>query len=747
MVLTLADLLYTQGFGTRRLCAGLVQQGLVQIGGQTVTDPHHATEAVEGTPFVVQGQPWEYHAKAYIVLHKPTGTECSQKPSAWPSIYTLLPAPLRQRPQKGALQGVQAIGRLDQDTTGLLILTDDGPLIHRMASPKHHVPKVYQITCKHPVDTRQTAQLLAGVVLAGAVQDFMVLFVSTRRDGRSLGELIKSEMGPVAGVIALVATFMIMVIILAVLAMIVVKALTHSPWGTYTVAFTIPLAIFMGIYTRYLRPGRIGEVSIIGLVCLIFAIVSGGWVAESQTWAPYFDFDGVQLTWMLVGYGFVASVLPVWLLLAPRDYLSTFLKIGTIIGLAIGILVTQPTLQMPALTQFVDGTGPVWAGDLFPFLFITIACGAVSGFHALISSGTTPKMLANENQACFIGYGGMLMESFVAIMALVSACVIDPGVYFAMNSPMAVLAPAGTADVVVSAAAVVSSWGFQITPETLTRIASEVGEQSIISRAGGAPTLAVGMAYILHGALGGLMNVAFWYHFAILFEALFILTAVDAGTRAARFMLQDLMGVISPSLKRTDSLPANLLATALCVLAWGYFLHQGVVDPLGGINTLWPLFGIANQMLAGMALMLCAVVLFKMKRQAYAWVALLPTSWLLICTLSAGWEKTFSDNPKLGFLAIANKFQAMIDSGTIPAQYTEFQLAQLVFNNRLDAGLTIFFMGVVVVLAGFSLKTALKALRNPQPTANETPYQPMPAQQGATRPQSDDDGDLAPSLK
>ncbi|MGY3929861.1 carbon starvation protein A [Aeromonas encheleia] len=587
--------------------------------------------------------------------------------------------------------------------------------------------------------------LLAGVVLAGAVQDFMVLFVSTRRDGRSLGELIKSEMGPVAGVIALVATFMIMVIILAVLAMIVVKALTHSPWGTYTVAFTIPLALFMGIYTRYLRPGRIGEVSLIGLVCLIFAIVSGGWVAESATWAPYFDFDGVQLTWMLVGYGFVASVLPVWLLLAPRDYLSTFLKIGTIIGLAIGILIMRPTLQMPALTQFIDGTGPVWAGSMFPFLFITIACGAVSGFHALIASGTTPKMLANENQACFIGYGGMLMESFVAIMALVSACVIDPGVYFAMNSPLAVLAPAGTADVVASAAAVVSGWGFQITPDTLTRIASEVGEQSIIARAGGAPTLAVGMAYILHGALGGLMNVAFWYHFAILFEALFILTAVDAGTRAARFMLQDLMGVISPSLKRTDSLPANLLATALCVLAWGYFLHQGVVDPLGGINTLWPLFGIANQMLAGMALMLCAVVLFKMKRQAYAWVALLPTSWLLICTLAAGWEKTFSDNPKLGFLAIANKFQAMIDSGTIPAQYTESQLAQLVFNNRLDAGLTIFFMVVVVVLAGFSLKTALQSLQSDQPTARETPYQPMPKHQGAARPQPDDDADLAPA--
>nr|CAA37086.1 unnamed protein product [Escherichia coli K-12] len=426
--------------------------------------------------------------------------------------------------------------------------------------------------------------LLAGVVLAGGVQDFMVLFVSTRRDGRSLGELVKEEMGPTAGVIALVACFMIMVIILAVLAMIVVKALTHSPWGTYTVAFTIPLALFMGIYLRYLRPGRIGEVSVIGLVFLIFAIISGGWVAESPTWAPYFDFTGVQLTWMLVGYGFVAAVLPVWLLLAPRDYLSTFLKIGTIVGLAVGILIMRPTLTMPALTKFVDGTGPVWTGNLFPFLFITIACGAVSGFHALISSGTTPKMLANEGQACFIGYGGMLMESFVAIMALVSACIIDPGVYFAMNSPMAVLAPAGTADVVASAAQVVSSWGFSITPDTLNQIASEVGEQSIISRAGGAPTLAVGMAYILHGALGGMMDVAFWYHFAILFEALFILTAVDAGTRAARFMLQDLLGVVSPGLKRTDSLPANLLATALCVLAWGYFLHQGVVDPLGALT-------------------------------------------------------------------------------------------------------------------------------------------------------------------
>ena len=566
--------------------------------------------------------------------------------------------------------------------------------------------------------------ILAGVVLAGAVQDFMVLFVSTRRDGRSLGELVKEEMGNVAGVIALVSCFMIMVIILEVLAMIVVKALPHSPWGTYTVAFTIPLAIFMGIYTRYLRPGRIGEVSIIGLVLLIFAIISGGWVAESE-FASWFDFTGVQLTWILVGYGFVAAVLPVWLLLAPRDYLSTFLKIGTIVGLAIGILIMRPTLTMPSITKFVDGTGPVWAGDLFPFLFITIACGAVSGFHALISSGTTPKMLANENQACLIGYGSMLMESFVAIMALVAACIIDPGVYFAMNSPMAILAPAGTADVVASAAQVVSGWGFSVTPDVLHRIAEEVGEQSIISRAGGAPTLAVGMAYILHGALGGLMDVSFWYHFAILFEALFILTAVDAGTRAARFMLQDLLGTISPSLKRTESLPANLLATALCVLAWGYFLHQGVVDPLGGINTLWPLFGIANQMLAAMALLLCAVVLFKMKRQRYAWVALLPTAWLLVCTLTAGWQKVFSADARVGFLAVANKFQAMIDSGNIPAQYTQSQLSQLVFNNRLDAGLTLYFMVVVVVLALFSLKCARQALKSESPTARETPYQPM----------------------
>ena len=571
-----------------------------------------------------------------------------------------------------------------------------------------------------------TLWLLAGVVLAGAVQDFMVLFISSRRNGASLGEMIKQEMGPVPGSIALFGCFLIMIIILAVLALIVVKALAESPWGVFTVCSTVPIALFMGIYMRFLRPGRVGEVSVIGIVLLVASIWFGGVIAHDPYWGPALTFKDTTITFTLIGYAFISALLPVWLILAPRDYLATFLKIGVIVGLALGIVILNPDLKMPAVTQYIDGTGPLWKGALFPFLFITIACGAVSGFHALISSGTTPKMLANEGQACFIGYGGMLMESFVAIMALVAACIIDPGVYFAMNSPMAVLAPAGTTDVVASAAQVVSGWGFSITPDTLHQIASEVGEQSIISRAGGAPTLAVGMAYILHGSLGGLMDVSFWYHFAILFEALFILTAVDAGTRAARFMLQDLLGVISPGLKKTSSLPANLLATALCVLAWGYFLHQGVVDPLGGINTLWPLFGIANQMLAGMALMLCAVVLFKMKRQRYAWVALLPTSWLLICTLTAGWQKSFSPDTKVGFLAIANKFQAMIDSGNIPPQYTESQLAQLVFNNRLDAGLTIFFMIVVVVLALFSIKTALAALKEDKPTAKETPYEPMP---------------------
>ena len=567
--------------------------------------------------------------------------------------------------------------------------------------------------------------ILAGVVFAGAVQDFIVLFISMRRDGRSLGDLIKSELGPVPGNIALLGTFMIMVIILAVLALIVVKALAHSPWGSFTVMATIPIALFMGVYSRYVRVGRIGEVSVIGFVLLMLAIMGGQYVQENPALAPMFTFTGTELVWMLIGYGFVASVLPVWLLLAPRDYLSTFLKIGTIVGLALGILIVAPTLQMPAVTKFIDGTGPVWAGNLFPFLFITIACGAVSGFHALISSGTTPKMIENETHARFIGYGAMLMESFVAIMALVAASTIDPGVYFAMNSPAALLGTTPEA-----AAQVISGWGFHITPDMLVQTAKDVGETTIISRAGGAPTLAVGMAHILSNVIGGKAMMAFWYHFAILFEALFILTAVDAGTRAGRYMLQDLLGAFHPSLKDSNNTMAGLIATALCVAAWGYFLYQGVVDPLGGINTLWPLFGIANQMLAGIALILATCVLFKMKRAHFAWVTMVPTAWLLLCTLTAGYQKIFDANPKVGFLAHAGKYSAAIaDDKVLAPAKSMTQMHQIVFNDYLDASLAGFFMVVVLSVLAFGIRTALAAQANAKPTANESPMVPMPAVQ------------------
>ena len=557
--------------------------------------------------------------------------------------------------------------------------------------------------------------LLVGVVLAGAVQDFMVLFISVRRNGRSLGDMVKEEMGVVPGLIAMFGTFMIITILLAVLALIVVKALAESPWGTFTVAATIPIAVFMGVYSRYLRPGRIAEISLIGFVLLMLAIIYGGQVAADPTLAPMFTFDGKQLTLMLLAYGVVASVLPVWLLLAPRDYLSTFLKIGTIVGLAIGILVVAPDFKMPAMTPFVDGTGPVWSGSLFPFLFITIACGAVSGFHALISSGTTPKLLENEMHAPMIGYGGMLMESFVAVMALVAASIIDPGVYFAMNSPAALI---GTTP--ETAAAAISQWGFVITPEMLQETARNVGESTIISRTGGAPTLAVGMAQIFASALGGPGMMAFWYHFAILFEALFILTAVDAGTRVGRFMLQDLMGTFVPTLKNTQSIAGNLLASVLCVSAWGYFLYQGVSDPLGGINTLWPLFGISNQMLAAIALTLCTVVLFKMKRQRYAWVTLIPTTWLLICTITAGMEKIFHSNPKIGFLANAQKFQAALSQDQLLAPAKSMaQMHQIVFNNYLNAGLAALFMLVLLSVVFYGIRECMRALRSQQPTTQE----------------------------
>ncbi|MGF6398477.1 carbon starvation CstA family protein [Pseudomonas frederiksbergensis] len=567
-----------------------------------------------------------------------------------------------------------------------------------------------------------TLWLIAGVVLAGAVQDFMVLFMSTRRNGRSLGDMVREEMGRIPGTIALFGCFLIMIIILAVLALIVVKALAESPWGIFTVMATIPIAMFMGIYMRYIRPGRIGEISVIGVALLLGSIWLGGQIAADPVWAKAFSFTGVQITWMLIGYGFVAAVLPVWLILAPRDYLSTFLKIGTIVALAIGILITMPELKMPALTQFIDGTGPVWKGGLFPFLFITIACGAVSGFHALISSGTTPKLLDNEVNARYIGYGGMLMESFVAIMAMVAASVIEPGVYFAMNSPAAVVG----GDVVAVAQAV-SGWGFAITPEALQAVAKDIGETTILARAGGAPTLAVGIAQILHSVLPGENTMAFWYHFAILFEALFILTAVDAGTRAGRFMLQDLLGSFVPALKRTESWTANLIATAGCVAMWGYLLYQGVIDPLGGINTLWPLFGISNQMLAGIALMLATVVLIKMKRQRYVWVTMLPAVWLLICTTTAGFIKLFDANPAIGFLSLAKKYSDALANGQIlaPAKSIE-QMQHVIYNAYTNATLTALFLFVVFSILFYALKVGIAAWGTKERTDKESPFQAQP---------------------
>ncbi|HWJ70730.1 MAG TPA: carbon starvation CstA family protein [Sphingobium sp.] len=558
--------------------------------------------------------------------------------------------------------------------------------------------------------------ILLGVVLAGAVQDFIILFISMRRDGRSLGELIRMEMGAVAGVIALFGAFMIMVIILAVLALIVVRALAESPWGLFTVAATMPLAVFMGIYGRFIRPGRIAEMSVIGLIGLVVAIIYGQDVAASPFWGPIFTLTPVQLCWILIAYGGIASVLPVWLLLAPRDYLSTFLKIGAIVALAIGILIMQPTLQMPAISRFIDGSGPVWSGSLFPFLFITIACGAVSGFHALIASGTTPKLIDNERDARFIGYGAMLMESFVAIIALIGASIIDPGIYFAMNSPAALLGT--TAE---SAALAVTNLGFPIDSATIARTAADMGEHTIISRTGGAPTLAVAMAEIFSHMVGGPAMKAFWYHFAILFEALFILTAVDAGTRAGRFMLQDLIGLAVPSFRDTSALIPGLTATGLCVAAWGFFLYQGVTDPLGGVNTLWPLFGISNQMLAAVALILGTVVLFRMKKHRYAWTTILPASWLVLCTLVAGWQKVASVDPRVGFLSHAKVFSDKLAAGEVmaPAQSTE-EMARIIFNDRVDAALCVLFMAVVLSMIVFGIRACRKAYLSDRVTTRES---------------------------
>ncbi|ABX88087.1 carbon starvation CstA family protein [Yersinia pestis] len=561
-----------------------------------------------------------------------------------------------------------------------------------------------------------TIWILVGVMMAGAVQDFLILFISTRRDGRSLGEMAKQELGAFASVITMLGALGVMIIILSALALVVVKALADSPWGLFTIAATIPIALFMGVYMRFIRPGKIAEVSLIGFVLMMSAIIYGGNIAVHPYWGPFFTLHGTTLTWILVIYGFIASVLPVWLLLAPRDYLSTFLKIGVIIGLAVGIVFAMPEMKMPAVSRFIDGSGPVFSGSLFPFLFITIACGAISGFHALVSSGTTPKLIERESHTRFIGYGAMLMESFVAIMALICASVIDPGVYFAMNSPAALI---GTT--VESASLAISSWGFVVTPETLAMVAKDVGENSILSRAGGAPTFAVGMAHIISEIFNSRNMMAFWYHFAILFEAMFILTAVDAGTRACRFMVQDLVGVVVPRLANNRSWFGNLSGTTVAVAGWGFFVYQGVIDPLGGINTLWPLFGIGNQMLASMALILGTVVLFKMKKQRYAWVTILPTIWLFITSMTAGWQKIFHEKPSIGFLAQAKKFSNGIEQGVLIAPAKSFKdMETIVFSNQINAALCAFFMLVAVTMLVSAFFVIRRALKSSKPTTHET---------------------------
>lgn len=565
-----------------------------------------------------------------------------------------------------------------------------------------------------------TLWLVVGVVLAGAVQDFIILFASMRRNGKSLGEMIKEEMGKVTGIIAMIGILGIMVILLAVLGLVVVKALVGSPWGLFTVASTIPIAILMGIYMRFIRPGRIGEATAIGIILLIVSLIFGRYVGQHPELSAIFNLSGETIAILMIIYGFVAAVLPVWFLLAPRDYLSTFLKIGTIVALAIGIFISMPMLQMPAVTEFVNGTGPVFSGNLFPFLFITIACGAVSGFHALISSGTTPKMIERESHARPIGYGAMLTESFVAIMAMVAASVLTPGVYFAINSPAAVI---GTD--VTSAATTISEWGYVITPEMLTELSNDIEEETILSRTGGAPTFAIGMAKIFSDVIGGKAMMAFWYHFAILFEALFILTTIDAGTRVCRFMIQEVIGTAYKPFANTEAWIPNIIATLLSVSAWGYFLYQGVVDPLGGINTLWPLFGISNQMLAGIALIFGTTILFKMGKVKYTWITLIPTTWLLTVTLTAGWQKIFHSNPAIGFLSHAAKFREAYSNGEVLAPAKDLgEMKQIIFNDFVNASLTAIFMIVVITVLISAIRIWIKVLRKHKLELHETPYIP-----------------------
>jgi carbon starvation protein len=536
--------------------------------------------------------------------------------------------------------------------------------------------------------------IIVGVALGGAVQDFVILCSSLRRNGKTLGQMAKDEIGTVAGYTALVAVLGIMIVLIAVLALVVVNALKASPWGIVTIGLTIPIALLMGSYMKWIRPHRVLEASAMGIVLLVVALYVGRWVAENPALAPMFTLSGKTIAIIIIIYGFFASVLPVWLLLAPRDYLSAFVKIGVVIALALGILIVLPPLQMPALTQFTNGTGPVFAGKVFPFVFITVACGSISGFHALVASGTTPKLLARESHARMIGYGSMLCESLVAVMALIAACVLTPGVYFAINAPAAAL---GTT--VQSASEAVRAWGFTVSPAELQLLAHQVGETSLLYRTGGAPSLAVGMAHLFSGVLGGSSAMALWYHFAIMFEALFILTTLDAGTRVGRFMLQDLLGHVWAPIGRVSWYPGVLMSSAIFVGMWGWFLYQGVSDPLGGINSLWPLFGISNQLLAAVALCVGTTIIFRMGKGRYAWMTILPLAWLAVVTLTGGWLKIFSDSPKLGFLSHANTIRDTLAAGKLPAGAQTIDAARrMIFNDGLDAVIAGFFMAAVVVV-------------------------------------------------
>jgi len=562
-----------------------------------------------------------------------------------------------------------------------------------------------------------TLWLIAGAAFAGCVQDFVILFCSIRRDGKTLGEMAKDEVSKRGGTIAQLAVLAIMIILLGVVALVIVNALKSSPWATFTLAMTIPIALLLGVYLRFLRPGRVIEASVIGVALVMFAVVAGQWVADAPAWAAKFTLGGVTLAFALIAYGFAASALPVWLLLAPRDYLSAFIKAGAIFSLAAGILLVRPHVLMPPLTRFVDGNGPVFAGKIFPFCFITIACGAISGFHSLISSGTTPKMIQREGHARFIGYGAMLLESFVGVMAMVAACAMTPGVYFAINSPATVVG--ATPDL---AAATISSWGYPLTADTMAALAHSVGEQTLWNRAGGAPSLAVGMAHIFSRTIGGERLLSIWYHFAIMFEALFILTVLDAGTRVGRFMVQELLGRVWKPIGRMNWYPAIVLSSGLIVAAWGYFLYQGVVDPLGGINSLWPLFGISNQLLAAVALVVATSILLKMGKLKWIWVTLAPMTWLVVITMTASYQKIFSANPRIGFLSYANALGAQIAAGKIPAAKIG-EMQRVMFNQRLDAAVTmVLAVMFLVLLVEAVLDWHAILARGKEAKLHETPY-------------------------